>query len=84
MLLTVGKNNSATNRSTTDTRFILARQLCLWICRDLLSFSIVSNDGFHDFAVYAGLIKSNEKLPDRTTISDTALNDVYDSLKARI
>lgn len=84
MLMKVGKSSSAVNPSTTDSRFILARQLCLWFCRDLLPFNTASKSGIHDFSVYAGIISSKDKLPDRTTISDTALNDVYDALKALI
>lgn len=81
MLLTVGKENSVEN-PTTDDRFLLARQLCLWFCRDLLLFNTANKDGIRDFSVYAGVIKANEKLPDRTTISDTALNDIYYALKS--
>lgn len=84
MLQTVGKDNLAVVGSVKDSRFILARHMCLWFCRDLLPFNTANKDGLHDFAVYAGLIKSNEKLPDRTTISDTALNDIYSNLKAYI
>lgn len=81
MLVKVGTDSSVVNGSISDARFILARQLCLWFCRDLLPFNTASKIGMHDFSVYAGVIKSNEKLPDRTTISDTALNDVYYTLK---
>lgn len=84
--MAIGKENSVSvvHPSTTETRFILARQICLLFCRDLIQFNAISKEGIHDFSVYAGLIKLNEKLPDRTTIADTALNDIYNALKAYI
>ncbi len=81
MLMTVGKPIPDVDRPMSEKRFILARQMCLWFCRDLLPFNAANKDGFHDFAVYAKMIKENEKLPDRTTLSDAALNDIYSALK---
>lgn len=58
--------------------------MCLWFCRDLLAFNTANKEGIHDFFVYAGLIKPNEKCPDRTTLADTVLNDIYKALKVYI
>lgn len=84
MLVSVGKESAQLSNSTHDRRFLLARQLCLWFCRDLLSFNEVGKPGIHDFFVWAGVIKKDEKLPDRTTLANAALNDVYSSLSNHI
>lgn len=67
-----------------DKAFIFARKIVLWICRDLLPFSIVSNDGFKDFWSSVNIDSSIAKLPTRTTISCEALNDVYKCVKSRV
>lgn len=84
MLMTVGKPIPDVDRPISEKRFILARQMCLWFCRDLVQFNAANKDGLHDFALYAKLIKEDEKLPDRTTLADTALNDIYNALKVYI
>lgn len=84
MLQKVGTEAAVISHPLTDKRFILARQMCLWFCRDLLAFNTANKDGIHDFFLYAGLIKKNENLPDRTTLADTALNDVYYGLMSYI
>lgn len=85
MLVRVGQpiSNVEVERSQKD-RFVLARQMCLWFCRDLVAFNIANKAGFHDFAVFAKMIKENEKLPDRTTLANTALNDIYSAVKGYI
>jgi len=44
---------------------------------DLTSFNIVAKKGFNNFCLQHQIINPNEKLPHRTTIDRTALNDVY-------
>jgi hypothetical protein len=69
----------------TDDKFILARRLVLWYCRDLIPFSSVEKQGFLDFwRVTRGFgIKENE-LPTRQTISILALDDMYTCLKKHL
>jgi len=50
------------------------RDLVVWLCRDLLPFSTVSKDGFLNFC---SKYLPNVRLPCESTLSSTALNDVY-------
>lgn len=85
MLLSVGKETSSLQALVLiDRRYILARQMCLWFCRDLISFNEANKVGIHDFCLWSSIIKVGEKLPDRTTLAETALNDIYSSLLAYI
>lgn len=64
-----------------DEKFILARRLVVWFCRDLLPFSTVENEGFHDFW---DSLKRGTSLPTRANISNNALDDMYKVLKERL
>uniref|UniRef100_T1IHQ2 DUF659 domain-containing protein n=1 Tax=Strigamia maritima TaxID=126957 RepID=T1IHQ2_STRMM len=55
----------------------LVRDIALFCARDLLPFNIVARKGFEDFCKKYRIIKKDESLPCRTTISRSALNDVY-------
>lgn len=70
-------SSSLTTTPSNDKRFLLARQLALWFCIDLQSFKTANKDGFIGFSKWAGIIKSDEKMPDRNTLSHAALNDIY-------
>lgn len=73
-------SNSSSSFATTavkDKRLLLARQMALWFCRDLKDFNTANKDGFTEFAKWIGIIKPEEKLPDRNTISRAALDDIY-------
>lgn len=70
MLLSVGKETSSLQALVPiDRRYILARQMCLWFCRDLISFNEANKVGIHDFCLWSSIIKVGEKLPDRTTLA---------------
>lgn len=57
------------------------RDLVLWFCRDLLPFNTVSKDGFLDFFnKYVPAMKP----PCDSTLSTTALNDVYTAASSQI
>lgn len=82
MLVSIGSSSStesSTNR-IDKSRYILARQMCLWFCRDLISFYEANKDGIRDFFVWAGIIKADENVPDRKTLANAALNDIYTAL----
>lgn len=71
MLVSIGSSSStesSTNR-IDKSRYILARQMCLWFCRDLISFYEANKDGIRDFFVWAGIIKADENVPDRKTLA---------------
>jgi hypothetical protein len=65
---------AATTATAAPTTHEFNRDLVLWFCRDLLPFSTVSKDGFLDFF---HKYMPNLKLPCDSTLSSTALNDVY-------
>lgn len=61
-----------------DERLILNRRLSLWLCKDLLPFSLVDNQGFQDFW---RSLNVNINLPTRQTITIGALDDMYLCMK---
>lgn len=66
-----------------DEKFILARRIALWHCRDLLPYSCVENIGFKDFWKSLPLHTKLE-LPTRQTVSISALDDMYGCLKTEL
>lgn len=62
------------NKNRNDERYILGRRLSLWLCKDLLPFSIVEYKGFQDFW---SSLHVNISLPTRQTITIAALDDMY-------
>lgn len=84
MLLSVASSSPASTQSSSNRidkdRYILARQMCLWFCRDLIPFYEANKVGIHDFFVWAGIIKADENVPDRKTLANAALNDIYTAL----
>lgn len=78
-------NPSRTPRPTDKTRmqkFSFARDLALWVSEDLLPFSLVEGTGFRRFCSRRKVVKNESEIPNRTTVSKGALDDVYDSLKS--
>ena len=73
------KTCSATS-SKDNKKYLLGRQLTLMCCRDLCPFNIVERSGFKHFLLLRGVIKNEDQLPCRQTLSRGALNYVYDSL----
>lgn len=63
-------------------QYILNRQIALWMCRDLLPFGTVTKDGFKDFWESVNLTPKLP-LPCRSTISISALDDLYDCFKTK-
>lgn len=60
-----------------DQRYLLARQLCLWFCRDLIAFNNSNKAGLNDFCRCSKIIKFDESLPDKSTLAGSALNDIH-------
>lgn len=52
------------------------RSVLLWLCRDMLPFSVVSGKGFIDFMSMNGF-KNPEEIPDNSTLSKACMDDVY-------
>lgn len=72
---------SSTVTKATDAKFILARRIIVWFCRDLLPFSTVENEGFRDFWTS---LKFGTSLPSRPNVSTNALDDIHNVLKERL
>lgn len=68
-------STSATNK---DEKFILARRLIVWFCRDLLPFCTVDNDGFANFWKSLNI---PIPLPTRQNVSINALDDMHNVIK---
>jgi len=69
----------------TDKKWLFGRHLVLMICRDLMPFTIVENEGFRDFLKKYNVIKDEAAdLPVRMTLSRAALEDVFVSMKSYI
>ncbi|XP_018360373.1 PREDICTED: uncharacterized protein LOC108759425 [Trachymyrmex cornetzi] len=71
-------------RKESDKKWLFGRHLVLMACRDLLPFTIVENEGFRDFLRKYNVIKDGTDLPARMTLSRTALEDVFVSMKEHI
>ncbi|KAJ6639275.1 E3 SUMO-protein ligase ZBED1, partial [Pseudolycoriella hygida] len=79
--------NTASTISTVpkcDKRYLLARQLCLCFCRDLIPFSNSNKDGMNDFFRWAKVINQDENLPDRKSLANAALNDIYSVVYVKV
>ena len=70
-------NSTIVNVPIIDKRYLLARQMCLWFCRDLVPFNNSNKNGMNDFFRWAKVINESESLPNSTTLSRDALNDIY-------
>lgn len=75
-----GTSNEGKNVSVADKHTILARRLVLLCARSLISYNSVTSEAFTDFFKSYGITAQFET-PHRTTLTRTALGDVYrDSL----
>nr|XP_037270495.1 E3 SUMO-protein ligase ZBED1-like [Rhipicephalus microplus] len=72
------------NTTSSSRKNLLARDLVLLIARDLLPFNLVNGEGLQDFFIKYGVIKELQELPDRTTLSRSALDDVYRSMHGQV
>lgn len=72
---------SKRTRTSVDTQFIFNRCLTLAICRDLDGFNKVEKPGFRQFW---NQYNSSYKLPCRSTIEISALDDLYACCKIRM
>ncbi|KAL3225741.1 hypothetical protein MRX96_049149 [Rhipicephalus microplus] len=72
------------NTASSSRKNLLARDLVLLIARDLLPFNLVNGEGLQDFFMKYGVIKELQELPDRTTLSRSALDDVYRSMHGQV
>lgn len=74
-------SSSSSSSKSADDQFILNRRISLWLCKDLLSFKTIENRGFKDFWASLGF---GFKLPTRTTVSVSGLDDIYKCLKSEL
>ncbi|XP_065318822.1 uncharacterized protein LOC135926820 [Gordionus sp. m RMFG-2023] len=72
------------SKNIKDKKWLLGRNYVLMCCLDLLPFDSISNNGMTDFLKKYKIIDSSSELPNRTTISRGALDDVYCSIKAHV
>lgn len=68
----------STTATKSDEKFILSRNLSVWICRDLLPFKTVENVGFSNFWK---TLKIPTTLPTRQNVSISALDDMHNVVK---
>lgn len=80
----LNKESTIDNVPKHDKRYLLARQLCLWFCRDLVSFQNTKKPGMNEFFRWAKIINQDETLPDSSTLAGTALNDVYSVVHQKV
>lgn len=77
------KRKANNEESIAHLQYIFNRQIALWMCRDLLSFSTVTKEGFIDF--WSSTKHTPELiLPCRGTIAISALDDLYDCFRKKI
>lgn len=55
-------------KSEGDKKYLHARQLSLYACRDLQAFSFVENEGFIDYAFSRGIVQMADDLPCEKTL----------------
>lgn len=77
-------NSTISTVPKCDKRYLLARQLCLWFCRDLIPFNNSNKDGMNDFFRWAKVIDRDENLPDRKSLANAALNDIYSVVYGKV
>lgn len=80
----LNKDSTISTAPKHDKRYLLARQLCLWFCRDLVAFNNSNKVGMNDFCHWAKIIGFDESLPDKSTLAGTALNDIYSVVYERV
>ncbi|XP_037514219.1 E3 SUMO-protein ligase ZBED1-like [Rhipicephalus sanguineus] len=68
----------------SSRKTLLAKDLVILIARDLLPFNLVNGEGLQDFFMKYGVIKELQQLPDRTTLSRSALDDVYRAMHGQV
>lgn len=64
-------------------RLLFSRHIVIWICRDLLPFTLVCSEGFNYFWNKFNT-KKHLTLPSRTTVAGQALDDSYTCMKNRL
>ncbi|CAF4785081.1 unnamed protein product, partial [Rotaria sp. Silwood2] len=74
----------ATTKSNKDRKEWLASDLTLMCCRDLLQFSIVSNEDFQDFLMVYGIVNTVDDIPSRATLNPFHLNKLCDTYMDRL
>lgn len=68
--------------SESQSMHSMNRRMALWLCCDLLPFSIVEKRGFNDFWNECQFTRN--KIPSRTTVSGSALDETYLCFKTRL
>lgn len=63
--------------STLERKSTLARRLALMVVTDLLPFSIVSGNGFRQFAIQEKIVSNISEIPSDRTLANSAMNDLY-------
>lgn len=79
--------SSSKNLSSAEQKTLWARRTTLWLCEDLLPFSLVKGKGFRRWMLSNGYISDVSQIASNVTLSQSALNDcysiIYDALKEK-
>jgi hypothetical protein len=70
---------AAASSSGRQRKAVMSQQLALMCCRDLEPFQTVEKRGFRMFLLQNGVVKNEDEIPVRTTISRGGMNSIYDA-----
>lgn len=73
---------NSSESGTTNQKTVWARRTALWLCEDLLPFNLVNGSGFRKWMVRNKYINNESQIASNVTISQSALNDCYEIVKA--
>lgn len=76
------KRKVSDGQNNPESQYIFTRRLVIMICRDLLPYDLVAKEGFKDF--WESVKNSDHIMPSRTTVSVSALDDVYACFKKKL
>lgn len=62
---------------------LFARRTVLWLCKDLLPFSLVNGQGFRDWMLNNNFVERVDQIPSNVTLSNSALDDVYSLIEGK-
>lgn len=68
---------SKTKLTTAQEKWVFARRTALWLCEDLLPFSLVQGSGFKRWMMNNGFVNEESQIPSNVAISQAALSDCY-------
>ncbi|CRL04326.1 CLUMA_CG017421, isoform A, partial [Clunio marinus] len=64
------------------SKALFTRRTALMLCRTLMPFSIVENEGFKDWMLNNNFVQNVDDIPNKNSVLNSALNDVYNSAES--